>query len=130
SHSIKQHFNSNINRKQNMELNIYLTVTVIFTMLTNSEVDGAVALKLVDLHPDHPGKCYDPSTQRAYTVGESWSVDGHCLQNHCSDVPYNKLLSIHISGCGLVVAPPFCRTTPEDITKPYPDCCPHIVCFK
>ncbi len=32
---------------------------------------------------DHPGKCYLPSTGRAYSVGELWPSASQCVQFEC-----------------------------------------------
>ncbi|XP_062554379.1 uncharacterized protein LOC134219609 [Armigeres subalbatus] len=75
-------------------------------------------------HPDHPGKCYDPTSKLVFDPDEEKSVPEACVQAYCS-----KDLSLTYTSCLLaVVDDPNCTKIKQDLTKKYPECCVRYKC--
>ncbi|KAF5305240.1 hypothetical protein FQR65_LT07779 [Abscondita terminalis] len=75
--------------------------------------------------PNNPGKCVskDPVVG-TMKVGEIKTVEGRCVRATCGSG------QISYAGCGVISGPEGCKEGPEDLSKPYPDCCPKIICPK
>lgn len=59
-------------------------VVILFIMSINNVNGGAFLPPPVPrTHPNHPKKCWDPETQKAYAVGEKISKLGECRQKLC-----------------------------------------------
>ncbi|KDR17391.1 venom toxin OcyC11-like [Zootermopsis nevadensis] len=109
-----------------MQVCLYLPIFVISGIWFPSTVEGAVAMMIVEPNEDHPGKCYDPETERAYAVGEKWRIGTICVEYSCSTWRENKF-RISLTGCGFVKVEPPC-TVVEDSGSAFPDCCPKPLC--
>ncbi|XP_069691423.1 U-scoloptoxin(16)-Er13a-like [Periplaneta americana] len=93
-----------------------------------SRVEAAAALAIVPENPDHPGKCYDEDTKKAYAPGESWYPAGQCSQSTCRGKQKDGYHIVFVS-CGVVARPHGkpCELQTDE-SKNYPDCCPRYVC--
>ncbi|XP_031354643.1 uncharacterized protein LOC116179075 [Photinus pyralis] len=76
----------------------------------------------VDMDPDQPNVCvYEPAGK--LRVGETKPL----LPTRCACAACSHQL-ITLVGCEAVAAAPPCVVQPEDLTKPYPLCCPLVSC--
>jgi hypothetical protein len=94
------------------------------------QVNSATALQEIEENPEYPEKCYLESSKTSHALGSTWQVpEMVCAEATCyrSGSP-NKFL-IAYQTCGLVGAGPDCELI-EDLTLPYPACCPTIRCSK
>ncbi|XP_028131240.1 uncharacterized protein LOC114326953 [Diabrotica virgifera virgifera] len=99
---------------------VFLIVAVTFL-----HVEGWVAITPSDKGTEHLGDCYSSDKGiGSMKFGEKKQQEGHCVQLTCS----SGTRYIHEAGCGSVGAEPPCVVTSEDLSKPYPDCCPGISC--
>ncbi|XP_035896397.1 uncharacterized protein LOC118505143 [Anopheles stephensi] len=72
--------------------------------------------------PDQEGHCYDETLKISVPVNEVRQRPEKCESMSCgSDY------SLHVAGCGVIGAGPGMIITKTDYSKPYPDCCPHVV---
>ncbi|KAF2894384.1 hypothetical protein ILUMI_11797 [Ignelater luminosus] len=86
--------------------------------------NGQVLVEPSDNIPDHPGYCYsEKEGVGAMERGEVKTQKGKCLEIECLEHGY-----IQYSGCHPVAIPGRCKYIPEDLSKPYPDCCPDVKC--
>jgi len=85
----------------------------------------AVALGLADVSEDYPGHCIDDVTGHPYKVSVTWPMTDMCGQKSCEE--HGDKLYITYTTCGLVQVSPECYIE-EDLSRPYPDCCPQVVC--
>ncbi|EAT48822.1 AAEL000200-PA [Aedes aegypti] len=75
-------------------------------------------------HPDHPGKCYDPTSKLVLDPDEEKSIPGACTEAYCS-----RDYSLTFTSCVLsIVADPNCEKIKQDLTKDYPECCHKYKC--
>jgi len=108
---------------------------------------ASVFLQEVD---GNEGQCIDPNTKKAHANGESWSAhaEGMCASITCgvqkksgkgkvakegkwkgTEVTWEQTKYMqHGAGCGMMMPLPDCHMGEIDLTKPYPDCCPQMVC--
>ncbi|KAK4875304.1 hypothetical protein RN001_011726 [Aquatica leii] len=84
-------------------------------------VYGWTALENIPLDPANPDVCVN-SRIGTMKVGETKTVAGECIRASCSPG------QIDYAGCGSVGVPKGCFLGVEDLSKPYPDCCPGIAC--
>ncbi|CAD7011603.1 unnamed protein product [Ceratitis capitata] len=57
--------------------------------------------------------------------GEIKSVPGKCSQIVCKGANYDDY---EVKACPNAYAPKNCNFVPPDLSKPYPQCCPHWKC--
>ncbi|CAD7086768.1 unnamed protein product [Hermetia illucens] len=73
----------------------------------------------------HQGGCYDEDTNHFWPTGQSYNPIGHCISMNCisDDGVFDAL------PCATYLQPEGeCEVIDEDLTKPYPDCCPTMKC--
>ncbi|XP_064117840.1 U-scoloptoxin(16)-Er13a-like [Macrobrachium nipponense] len=85
---------------------------------------GALQRGVADTHPDHPGKCWDKDSNRAYAEDESWPASDKCAELTCFAQGGDLYYEVHT--CGVAVPGTGCHLTPGAGT--YPNCCPKIAC--
>nr|XP_027223835.1 uncharacterized protein LOC113816013 [Penaeus vannamei]AEB54794.1 single VWC domain protein 4 [Penaeus vannamei]WKV34895.1 Vago transcript isoform 4 [Penaeus monodon] len=85
---------------------------------------AAVAIGPAVVHPDHPGKCWLPKQSRSYADGAQWQ-EPNCMRATC--LSYKSQLYVEYATCGPVAAGPGCKPV-QDLSLPYPSCCPIISC--
>jgi len=106
-----------------------IVATVVISLLlmcVNRGTLAAVALGKAHEHPNHPGQCYDPSTNIVNTVGTMWPMKDGCGRVMCEKMGNSMYLSY--STCPYVSGPPSCTTVSGDHQAPYPNCCPRVEC--
>jgi len=103
-----------------------LTV-LLLSLVSLKKTEGAVAVGISAVSEEHPGKCLDDRTGAAYSVSEVWEMRDTCGQHTC--VKRGDTLYINYETCGSVQADPPCYTV-QDMSLPYPACCPRIICNK
>ncbi|KAF2894383.1 hypothetical protein ILUMI_11796 [Ignelater luminosus] len=97
---------------------------IISALLLCNIAHGWTALEQTDNSKDHPGHCYSETKGvGAMELGEEKTQEGACVRVSCGQGGL-----IQYAGCGTVSGPEHCKVTDEDLSKPYPDCCPHIKC--
>ncbi|XP_018786150.1 PREDICTED: la1-like protein 13 [Bactrocera latifrons] len=57
--------------------------------------------------------------------GETKAVAGKCSQIVCKGASYDDF---EVKACPNAYAPKNCNFVPADLSKPYPQCCPHWKC--
>ncbi|KAL0829363.1 hypothetical protein ABMA28_004141 [Loxostege sticticalis] len=70
----------------------------------------------------HKTGCYVKEIDDVVPFGQTVTPIGHCYRIECDSQ------MMYYASCGLVGAGPGCHVTEEDLTKPYPDCCPGVKC--
>ncbi|KAB0801799.1 hypothetical protein PPYR_03985 [Photinus pyralis] len=76
----------------------------------------------VEMDPEDPEVCLYEKVGK-FRVGESVSLHPNtCAEATCG----HGIVTTH--GCGVVDAKPPCIVRRENLSKPYPDCCPTINC--
>lgn len=75
-------------------------------------------------HPDHPGKCFDSSSNVEFNPDETKSLPGTCSEAFCS-----KDFSLTYTSCIVyTVDDPNCEKVEQDYSKDYPECCKKYKC--
>nr|CAD7589032.1 unnamed protein product [Timema genevievae] len=64
-----------------MQKRISIVIVLIAVIVSVSK--ASLTSKIVKENKDHPGKCYDTSTKKAYTVDSTWTDEG-CTRSSCS----------------------------------------------
>lgn len=100
-----------------------LAVTAIFCLRTSL---AAIALGKAQEHPNHPGQCYDPSTNVIKTVGAKWPMKNGCGSVMCEKM--GNFLYFSYSTCPSVDAASPCTIVQGDHHDSYPLCCPRVEC--
>ncbi|KAF5305241.1 hypothetical protein FQR65_LT07780 [Abscondita terminalis] len=96
---------------------------VIFLICCFAVVYGWTSLEEVSVDPNNPDVCVSKdSGVGTMKVGETKTIKGQCVRAICGSG------MISYAGCGTIAGPPGCKEGPEDLSKPYPACCPDIVC--
>ncbi|KAG7160811.1 putative Single domain von Willebrand factor type C-containing protein 4 [Homarus americanus] len=72
----------------------------------------------------HPGMCWIPKHNKAYSDGGHWQ-EPQCMRATC--VSYRSELYVEYATCGAVGGEPGCKTV-QDLSLPYPSCCPAVSC--
>ncbi|XP_072388939.1 la1-like protein 13 [Diabrotica undecimpunctata] len=101
----------------------YFVFLIVAVTLLN--VEAWVTLMPSDRGTEHLGDCYS-STEGigSMKLGEKKQLKGGCSEVKCSENRY-----IEQTGCvSDLVNRPGCQILPEDLSKPYPDCCPQLSC--
>ncbi|KAK4875305.1 hypothetical protein RN001_011727 [Aquatica leii] len=82
---------------------------------------GWTSLERVPIDPANPDLCVN---EKIGTMkdGETKTLQGECVRASCSPGV------ISYAGCGVIGLREGCVLGPEDLSKPYPDCCPGEVC--
>jgi len=89
---------------------------------------SATALEEIDENPAYPGKCYVKHTGIAHALGATWQVpEMLCAEATCYRSGSENKFLVAYQTCGLVSADPGCDIV-EDLSLPYPSCCPTIRC--
>ncbi|XP_066975744.1 U-scoloptoxin(16)-Er13a [Macrobrachium rosenbergii] len=101
---------------------VFLKTALILTLLGISL--GALQRGIADTHPDHPGKCWDKESNKAYAEGETWPAKDSCAEFSC--YTQGGDLYYQITTCGAVAPGPGCHLKPGP--GRYPNCCPSIAC--
>jgi len=105
-----------------------LQISIIFSSYLVIPSDSATAFEEIDENPEHLGKCYVKETKVAHELGSTWQVpEMICAQASCYRSGYETKFLIAYQTCGLVSVDPGCELI-EDLTVPYPACCPQIRC--
>ncbi|PZC84524.1 hypothetical protein B5X24_HaOG204554 [Helicoverpa armigera] len=98
---------------------------VVFALI----VGTASAATFIGLNPPKPSSlahkegCYIKEINDVIPFGETVRPIGHCYRISCGGE------YIDYASCGVVATnDPKCYITDEDLSKPYPDCCPDIKC--
>ncbi|KAB0802174.1 hypothetical protein PPYR_04360 [Photinus pyralis] len=87
-------------------------------------VHGWTAREQVEMDPNDPDVCVHETIGR-FRVGESKSLHPkQCIRATCERGMVSK------AGCGTVLTKPPCHVGSTDLSKPYPDCCPKVICPK
>uniref|UniRef100_A0A336N1W6 CSON010341 protein n=1 Tax=Culicoides sonorensis TaxID=179676 RepID=A0A336N1W6_CULSO len=75
-------------------------------------------------NPKYPNHCYYADENKYYEVSEEpHQVEGSCITLNC-----HKDFSMTLATCIKAGGGDGCTEVPEDLTKPYPDCCPAFKC--
>ncbi|XP_044739452.1 uncharacterized protein LOC123300863 [Chrysoperla carnea] len=73
---------------------------------------------------ERPGKCFHEASQIELAPGETIKLPGNCEKITC-----NSDFSIDGTGCGFTAPARYpCRDIPQDINKPFPECCATVIC--
>ncbi|XP_072376015.1 uncharacterized protein [Diabrotica undecimpunctata] len=73
---------------------------------------------------EHLGYCYTTLHDiGSMHYGEEKQQKGQCVRLICSDDR-----RIQQAGCGAALTEPPCTILPQDLSKPYPKCCPRVTC--
>ncbi|XP_053663807.1 uncharacterized protein LOC128712963 [Anopheles marshallii] len=72
--------------------------------------------------PEKEGHCYDETLKISVPVNEVRQRPERCETMSCGND-----YSLHVAGCGVISAAPGMTITKTNYSKPYPDCCPHLV---
>jgi len=91
------------------------------------KASASVAIGLAGVSQRFPGMCIDDTTGLPYTLSSTWQMRDTCGQKTC--VQRGTALYISYEGCGYTQASPPCKIV-EDLQRPYPSCCPRVVCEK
>jgi len=75
--------------------------------------------------PDNPGHCLDDKDNSSHPLGSTWEWEGECVQLSCSGAK-GKGRTINGMGCGTIRAEGM--VCEYDLSKKYPECCPHNNC--
>ncbi|TRY73590.1 hypothetical protein TCAL_11523 [Tigriopus californicus] len=104
------------------------TPLFIFSQMVLVKVSwAAVALQLLEKHPDFPNQCYLPDTNEVFDIGASWQMKDQCGQMYCQMMGDNLFVS-HAT-CGRIhIDSSLNCVLKSDMSKPYPDCCPQPIC--
>ncbi|KAL0829362.1 hypothetical protein ABMA28_004140 [Loxostege sticticalis] len=71
----------------------------------------------------HKTGCWVKEINDVIPFGESVSPIGYCYRIDCT----NRMM--YYASCGTFAADDTCYVTEEDVTKPYPECCPTVKCI-
>jgi len=90
--------------------------------------DSPVRYVLADELRDHRGRCFDASRCALRHPGARWTVSASCERATCQRAPNGTLLERR-QGCPR----PSPKPTPDCysvrvVGRPFPDCCPALVC--
>ncbi|KAK7065554.1 hypothetical protein SK128_000078 [Halocaridina rubra] len=85
---------------------------------------ASVAVGPSPVNPDFPLDCWSQSQQKNFPEGASWA-EPNCLQVTCTG--YQNQLYLLYTSCSRIGVPPGCKTI-QDMTLPYPACCPRPSC--
>ncbi|KAL4715824.1 hypothetical protein ACJJTC_006403 [Scirpophaga incertulas] len=93
-------------------------------------ISFACAATIMEYLPPKPAElshkqgCYVDAVKDVIPFGESVTPLGSCVRIDCSK------RMIFYDTCGVVsTEDPDCYITEENLTKPYPDCCPDVKCI-
>ncbi|GLV43477.1 hypothetical protein CBL_04019 [Carabus blaptoides fortunei] len=70
-----------------------------------------------------PAVCKDPESVYSHNAGHVWDMKATCGRYRCNDLGY-----VEEEKCPLYKLREECHMSPEDRSKPYPQCCPQPVC--
>nr|CAD7392103.1 unnamed protein product [Timema cristinae] len=105
-----------------------LPVVIVLIAVIVSISKASLTSKIVKENKDHPGKCYDTSTKKAYVVDSTWTDDG-CTRSSCSIGREKGTYEIFRAGlrCVPVENQEGCKII-SDSQMPFPECCPKVIC--
>ncbi|XP_074032378.1 complement inhibitor CirpT3-like [Leptinotarsa decemlineata] len=83
-------------------------------------VDAWEAISLYDPSTNHSGHCY--YSEMSMKDGEVKRIEGQCATATCGSDR-----NVYLKGCGATSKEAPCKIV-EDLSKPYPDCCPKLQC--
>ncbi|XP_031621446.1 uncharacterized protein LOC116339608 [Contarinia nasturtii] len=97
-----------------------LVVVLVLSVIGIVNGDSNVRVTAPQKNPEYPNKCWDESTQTAYSVG-SHNPKNSCQRIHCYPDFRIKITTCgtHSSGEGEIVE--------QDLSKNYPFCCAKLV---
>ncbi|XP_028171216.1 uncharacterized protein LOC114360661 [Ostrinia furnacalis] len=73
----------------------------------------------------HKTGCYVKEIDDVIPFGKTIYPIGHCYRIECTAG------MMYYASCGKVMtSDDTCYVTEEDLSKPYPDCCPHVKCIE
>nr|XP_045618779.1 uncharacterized protein LOC123770711 [Procambarus clarkii] len=88
---------------------------------------AAVAIGISDINPEYPNMCWVAKANKAYPPGTQWQ-EPHCTRAACTK--NRSRLTIEYATCGVMGdAPLGCRKV-QNLSLPYPHCCPDLSCDK
>ncbi|XP_053678784.1 uncharacterized protein LOC128729155 [Anopheles nili] len=100
-------------------INATMVIAIVFLA---SVTQAYVYIKPDAKSPDQEGHCYDDALKILVPVNEVRQRPERCEQMSCgSDY------SLQIAGCGVIAVGPGMILSQTDYSKPYPECCPHLV---
>lgn len=95
-------------------------------MICQRTAFAAVALGKAEVHADHPRQCFDVPSKKYYAIGSQWQMTDTCGVVSCEQMGKDALyLSYSTCPSISVGAPCFLD---EDVSAPYPGCCPRMKC--
>nr|CAD7576475.1 unnamed protein product [Timema californicum] len=103
-----------------------LPVVIVLIAVIVSVSKASLTSKIVKENKDHPGKCYDTSTKKAYVVDSTWTDEG-CTRSSCSIGREKGTYEIFHAGCVPVEDQDGCKII-SDSKMPFPECCPKVIC--
>nr|CAD7202328.1 unnamed protein product [Timema douglasi] len=103
-----------------------LPVVIVLIAVIVSVSKASLTSKIVKENKEHPGKCYDTSTKKAYVVDSTWTDEG-CTRSSCSIGREKGTYEIFRAGCVPVEDQEGC-TIISDSQMPFPECCPKVIC--
>nr|CAD7409735.1 unnamed protein product [Timema poppensis] len=103
-----------------------LPVVIVLIAVIVSVSKASLTSKIVKENKDHPGKCYDTSTKKAYVVDSTWTDEG-CTRSSCSIGTEKGTYEIFRAGCVPVEDQEGCKII-SDSQMPFPECCPKVIC--
>ncbi|XP_066991209.1 U-scoloptoxin(16)-Cw1a [Anabrus simplex] len=108
-------------------LSVKRSVYILVTLLSIQGVLSQTWVMYVTENPAAPRRCYDNSTGESHAVGEQWTPPDVCIRLSCDEEGHELLIAG--IGCGSVEdAKPPCWRVPPNVSLPFPDCCPRVVC--
>jgi len=102
------------------------TASILVLALSFHSAWAAVALGEAQQHPDHPGQCYDVSTNEYKNVGDQWPMANGCGRIMCEK--WGATLYFSYSTCPSVAATSPCVIMSGTSGSSYPHCCPRVEC--
>nr|CAD7443913.1 unnamed protein product [Timema bartmani] len=110
--------------RNKMQKRISIVIVLIAVIVSVSK--ASLTSKIVKENKDHPGKCYDTSTKKAYMVDSTWTDEG-CTRSSCSIGREKGTYEIFHAGCVPVEDQEGCKII-SDSQKTFPECCPKVIC--
>nr|CAD7428789.1 unnamed protein product [Timema monikensis] len=123
-HNISRH--AILTSRNKMQKRLPVVIVLIAVIVSVSK--ASLTSKIVKENKDHPGKCYDTSTKKAYVVDSTWTDDG-CTRSSCSIGREKGTYEIFRAGlrCVPVENQEGCKII-SDSQMPFPECCPKVIC--
>uniref|UniRef100_A0A8D8AD19 (northern house mosquito) hypothetical protein n=1 Tax=Culex pipiens TaxID=7175 RepID=A0A8D8AD19_CULPI len=100
-----------------------LTISLLLIHLTLHNCRSAVSRLPSERSPDFPGECFHSSSGLHVPRGRSREISGQCQSVQCTD---DYILVF--TNCGHVSVGSGCYRTEGEPDRPWPQCCPYVIC--